>query len=164
MTDKINIYDIWPLWYFWSKIPKFEDLGSKFSKKTGRYEISTFELGYKQNFVKMRKLILFGPTSPHLGIWARNCRKQIVRFEISTLKIWCRQNFVKIRKHTFWPKIPKFWYLGSISEKLKLEENSRFPQFWNFGLFLVVLQFLGGRFGWFRLVPGFSKYNKKYIE
>ena len=33
--------------------------------------------GYRQNFVKVRKLIFFGPKCPNLGIWPQNFRKQM---------------------------------------------------------------------------------------
>ena len=39
----------------------------KFSKTKIRFEISTFEIGYRQNFVKIRKLIIFGLNAQ---IWA----------------------------------------------------------------------------------------------
>ena len=47
---------------------KFEDLDSKFSKINVRFKINTFEIGYMQNFVKIRKLILFDPKCPLLEI------------------------------------------------------------------------------------------------
>ena len=50
----------------------FGDLGSNFSKTNVRFEISTFEIAYKQNFIKIKKVIAFGPKFLNLGIWARN--------------------------------------------------------------------------------------------
>ena len=50
-------------------MPKFVDLGSNFLKANDKFEISTFEIGYKQDLVKIRKLILFGTKCPNLGIW-----------------------------------------------------------------------------------------------
>ena len=47
---------------------KFGDLGLKFSKANVRFEISTFEIGYKQNFVIIRKLILIDSKYPNLNI------------------------------------------------------------------------------------------------
>ena len=38
----------------------FGDFSWKFSKMNDRFEISTFEIEYLQNFVIIRKLILFG--------------------------------------------------------------------------------------------------------
>ena len=43
---------------------KLWDLSSKFAKTNVRFESSTFEIEYMQNFVKIRKLILFGPKYP----------------------------------------------------------------------------------------------------
>ena len=54
---------------------KFEGLSSKFLKANVGFEISTFKIKYKQNFVKVRKLILFDPKCPYLGIWAQTFRK-----------------------------------------------------------------------------------------
>ena len=38
-------------------MPVMGDLDSKFSKTNIRFEISTFQIGNKQNFIKIRKLI-----------------------------------------------------------------------------------------------------------
>ena len=56
---------------------KFRDLCSTFSKTKVKLGSSTFEIGYIQNFVKIRNLILFGQKCSNLGIWARNFRKQM---------------------------------------------------------------------------------------
>ena len=56
--------------HFWSKMLKFWDFSSKFWKTNVRFEISTFEIGCKQNFVKIRKLLRLDPECPYLGIWA----------------------------------------------------------------------------------------------
>ena len=58
-------------------MPKFGHLSSKFWKTNVRFEISTFEIGYQRNFVKIKNLILFGPKYPDLGIWAQNFGKQM---------------------------------------------------------------------------------------
>ena len=74
---------------------KFVDLGSKFSKTNVRFSISTFEIRYKRNFVKIRNLILFDTKCPILGIWARNFREKMSDLKIAPFKIGYRQNFVK---------------------------------------------------------------------
>ena len=51
-------------------MPKFGYLGSKFSKTSVRFEISTFEIGYTQNFTMVIELILFGPKFSNFGTWA----------------------------------------------------------------------------------------------
>ena len=56
-------------------MPKFGHLGLKFWKTNVRFEISTFEIWYKGNFVKIRKLIPFGPKYPN--VWAQNFGKQM---------------------------------------------------------------------------------------
>ena len=95
---------------FWPKTPKFGDLGSKFLKTNVRFEITTFEIKFIPNFVKIRKLILFGPKYSNL--------KTNVRFEISTFEIGYSQNSLKDQKvDNFWPKIPKFRHFGSEFEK-----------------------------------------------
>ena len=49
------------------------DLGSKFSKTNVRFEVSTFEIEHMRNFAnKIRKVILFDPKYPNLGIWSQN--------------------------------------------------------------------------------------------
>ena len=50
---------------------KFGDLGLEFLKTNDRFEISTFEIGYKQKNFKIRKLTLFGPKCTNLGIWSQ---------------------------------------------------------------------------------------------
>ena len=58
-----------------------------------------------RNFIKNKKLILFGPKCPNLGIWYLNFPKSNVTFEISAFEIG--KNFVKIRKLIlFGPKYP----------------------------------------------------------
>ena len=47
---------------------KLWDLSSKFAKTNVRFESSTFEIEYMQNFVKIRKLILFGPKYPKIHL------------------------------------------------------------------------------------------------
>ena len=53
---------------------KFGPLGSKFLKTNDKFKISLFKTEYMQNFGKIRKLILFDPKYPNLGIWARNLK------------------------------------------------------------------------------------------
>ena len=64
-------------------MPKSGDLGSKFSKINVKFKISTFEIEYMRNFVKIRKLIFFGLKCPNLGIWAENFQRQMTNL-IST--------------------------------------------------------------------------------
>ena len=56
---------------------KFGNLSSKLTITNVRFEISTFEIEYRQNFIKVRKLILLDPKCPYLGIWAQNVRKPV---------------------------------------------------------------------------------------
>ena len=54
----------------------FANLGSNFSKTNIRFGISTFEVAYIRNVaIKIRKLTLFDPNCPNLGIWAQNFEK-----------------------------------------------------------------------------------------
>ena len=102
---------------------KFGDLDSKFSKTNNEFEISTFEIGYMQNFVKIEKL----PKMPKFEGLGSKFSKTNKKFEISRFKTEYMRDFVKIRKLVpFGTKCPN---LGSKFEKRKLEENSRFPQF-----------------------------------
>ena len=48
---------------------KFGDFVLKLLKTNVRFEISTFEIVYKQNLAKLTKLKLFGPKCTNLGIW-----------------------------------------------------------------------------------------------
>ena len=47
----------------------------KFLKTKVKFEISTLEIGYMQNFVKIRKLIW--RKCPNVGLWATNLQKQM---------------------------------------------------------------------------------------
>ena len=67
-------------------MPIFGNLGSKISKTNVRFEISIFEIGYLQNFVKIRKLILFDPKCLNLDIWTQNFRKPISDLKSEHLK------------------------------------------------------------------------------
>ena len=66
---------------FWPKMLKFVNLGSKFSKASVKFKTSTSRIGYLQNFVKIRKLILFGLKCPNFGIWDQNFRKQMTNLK-----------------------------------------------------------------------------------
>ena len=58
-------------------MPRFGDLGSKFSKTSVRFENSTFDKGHRENFVKIKKLTPFDPKCTNLGIWAQKPEKQM---------------------------------------------------------------------------------------
>ena len=68
-----------------------------------RFEISTFKIECRQNFVKMGKLILFHPKCLNLGIWPPNFRKP--RIKISTFEIEYMRNFVEIGKLILFDRI-----------------------------------------------------------
>ena len=57
-------------------MPKFGYLDSKFSKTNYKFEISTSKIGCMRNFVKIRKLILFGQKCPNLGICAQKLKAE----------------------------------------------------------------------------------------
>ena len=65
-------------------MPKFGDLDSTFSKTNVRFDISTFEIGYMRNFVKIRELIL--TKYPNLYVWARNVQKAMPDLKSTPLK------------------------------------------------------------------------------
>ena len=67
-------------------MPSFGDLTSKCSKTNLRFEISTFEIGYMQNYVKIKKLITFGPKSLNLDVWAQNFSKQTSDLKLAPSK------------------------------------------------------------------------------
>ena len=48
-----------------------------YSKRKVRFETSTFEIGCRQNFVKIKNGILFGQKYSNLGIWAQSFRKPV---------------------------------------------------------------------------------------
>ena len=142
---------------------------SQFWKTNVRFEIINFEIGYKWNFVKNRKLILSGPKCPKLGIWAQNFGKQC-KFEISTFEIGCMLNFVKrLERWYFLAQMAWIWAFG-----LEIRKTKASGKFQIFGSFLVVSQnflvvlagfwavrVVSARFGWFGVVwpvPGFSKH------
>ena len=81
-------------------MPKFGNLGSKYSKTNDKFEISTYKIGWIQNFIKTRKFILFGPNAQigHLG-----------------------SNFEK-QKTAENSRFPQIWNFGSF--------NSFFGSFW----------------------------------
>ena len=62
--------------FFWPETLKFLDLGLKVLKTNVWIEISSFETGYRQYFVKIKKLIPFRSKCLNLGVWAQNYRKQ----------------------------------------------------------------------------------------
>ena len=91
-----------------------------FSKKKVKFEISIFEIAYSQNFVKIRKVIVFDLKCPNLGI--SKLSKTNVKFEISTFEIRYMRNFVKIRELIlFGPKCPN---LGISAQNFQREMTS----------------------------------------
>ena len=57
-------------WYFLTKMGIWVQ---NFSKTNVRFKISTFEIEHMRNFAnKIRKVILFDPKYPNLGIWSQN--------------------------------------------------------------------------------------------
>ena len=71
---------------FLPKKPKSGNLSKKCSKTNVRFETGTFEIGYWQNFVKISKLIRFGPKCLNLGIWAPNFHKPMSNLKSGPLK------------------------------------------------------------------------------
>ena len=68
---------------------KFGDLGSKFLKTNVRFEISTIKIEHRRNFVKIRKLILFGSKCPNLSICTQTLKIESRKFKIfPVLKFW----------------------------------------------------------------------------
>ena len=146
---------------FWSKIAKFQHLGSKFSKTNVRSKpkINTFVIGYRQNFVKFRKLIHFDPKCQYLEIWARNFKKQC--------QIW--NGNLRNRVQATW-NIEKLILLGPKTqiwgfglEVLKTKAKRKFRIFPILKIWLVLgcftifwgsLWLVSGCFGWFWLVSG----------
>ena len=51
------------------------ELGDSEGQKV-KFEISAFEIGYRQNFVKIKKLILFDKKCSYPGICSKNFQNQ----------------------------------------------------------------------------------------
>ena len=70
---------------------KFGHLDSKFSKINVRFEISTFEIAYRQNFVRRLESWYFLTQNTHISAFGPKIWKMKVsrKFQISpTLKFW----------------------------------------------------------------------------
>ena len=65
---------------------KFGTLGSTFVKTNVRTEVSTFKIGFIKSFAKIRKLTIFDPKSPKMGIWAQNFTKPMSDFKSAPSK------------------------------------------------------------------------------
>ena len=131
-------------------MPKFEDLAPKFSKTRFKLKISTFVIGYMQNFV--RKWIHFsGKCSKWAFGFESKFSKTNDKLEISTFKIGCMRNFVKIMLEIWKTKASRKFQVSLILKCWIV--SGCFVIFWGcFGWFWVVLT----GFGSFWLVPGFS--------
>ena len=115
-------------------MPKFGHLGSKYLKTNVKFEISSFEIGYLRNFVKIRRSIHVSPKCPNLGILAQNFQKQMANLKSAYLKkVHAKFRFKSI---LFGRKSP---IVGIWAQNLKI---------W----------VVSDGFGSFWLVPGFSKY------
>ena len=144
---------------------KFRNLGWKSLENNVIFEISTFEIMYRKNFVKIWKLLFFGPKMPILRNLGSIFSETNVRFEISTFELGYLQNFLKIRKLTLFGS--QFGYLGLKIEKWKPVKNSRFPQIWNYGSFWVVSQFFRlvlARFDIHMILNCYTYFDLGYIK
>ena len=110
-------------------MPQFGHFGSKFSKTNVSFETSTFKIGCRQNFVKIRKLTRFGPKFGLLGS----------KFE--KRKLVENSRFPQCGNVGSFPVVFNFFFLGSFWLVLGC-----------FDWFQLVL----GDFGLFYLVPGFA--------
>ena len=84
---------------------------SKFLKTNVRFEVSTFEVVYLRNFIKIRKLILFDSKYPNLGIWALIWKtRKSKKFQIfPILNYW----FVSGCFAIFWGRSWWFWLVSA---------------------------------------------------
>ena len=107
------------------------NLGTRLLRtKNISFDVSTFEIAYRQNFFKSRKLTLFDAKCPHLRIRAQNFWKHVSDFEISTFETGYIWNFAKIRKSLdFWSKMPKFQHLGSKFSKFNVRSKPKINTF-----------------------------------
>ena len=71
---------------FSPKMSKFGYLGSTFLKTNVRFEISTFEIVYRQNLVNIKKMVHFDRKCLSLGIWALNFSKPMSDFKSAPSK------------------------------------------------------------------------------
>ena len=92
---EINTFEIWymrnfvkikELILFGPKCPKafglkafkksqtFGIWAQNFQRQMINFKINTFKIEYMRNFAKIRKLKLFGPKNPNLGIWTRSLK------------------------------------------------------------------------------------------
>ena len=77
-------------------MPIFGNLLLTFSETNIISEISTFEIGYMQNFAKIKRSTLFAwPKMPTFKNLSSKFSKANVIFEISIFKIGYKQNFVE---------------------------------------------------------------------
>ena len=53
-------------------MPKFGDLSLKVLKTNARFETSTFKNRIQASFIRITKIILFGPKCSNMGIWPQN--------------------------------------------------------------------------------------------
>ena len=58
-------------------MPKFGDLSLKVLKTNARFETSTFKNRIQASFIRITKIILFGPKCSNMGIWPQNFWKQM---------------------------------------------------------------------------------------
>ena len=85
ITPLIFVVDTKIIYGYNLRLPKYEIIYldqrkyelPKFSTTRLRFEICTLEIGYRQNFITIRKLVLFSPKCTNLGIWAKIFQKSM---------------------------------------------------------------------------------------
>ena len=124
----------------------------KFSKMKVRFEISTFEIGYRQNFVKIRKLLLFSFWSKMSKFWDSDSKFSKTNVNSELFELGYIRNFVKIRELILLEQNGQIWAFGLEIWKANTRRKLQiFPilKFWVvLGCFIISL----GRFCSFRLV------------
>ena len=77
-----------------------------------RFEISTFEIGYRQNFVKIRKLLLFSFWSKMSKFWDSDSKFSKTNVNSELFELGYIRNFVKIRELILLEQNGQIWAFG----------------------------------------------------
>ena len=95
------------------------DLGSKCSKTNIRFKISTFQIGHRKNFVKIKKLILFDPNSPNLEMWTQKFQKPMsdLKAALSIQGTW--EISLRLESYYFLAPNTQIWRFGLEISKMK---------------------------------------------
>ena len=102
-----------------AQISRFE---LKVLKTNARFETSTSKTEYKQSFIRITKIILFGPKCSNMGIWAQDFREQMSDSKSVPWKQGACESFLRLESYYVLTEKAQIWAFGLITFKKQMSD------------------------------------------